>query len=118
MRGLANSWYVNLSAALMQFSLPTKPGVDPLSILDDHSGSRLNTAVDPPVMEDINFLRVPPSPDPRTGLLRLDLKWRVADWGKWWVSGPRTALAYHRLKDENVSQSPGILTVRTIRTLG
>lgn len=58
------------------------------------------------MLYEVNQLRLPPNPDPRTGLLRLDLLWRVGDYGKWWLSGPKTAIAWHRLKSEEVSQRP------------
>ncbi|CAK9785902.1 hypothetical protein CC85DRAFT_329921 [Cutaneotrichosporon oleaginosum] len=93
-------WDEDARTGELMFSLPTKPGVDPMSIPNDHSGSFINMARNPPVMEDMNTLRLPRNPDPRSGLHRIDLKWRIADWGRWWVSDPHSALAYHRLKHE------------------
>lgn len=87
-----------------QFSLPTAPGVDNDKLIDDHTGTKLNMSGPVPMMYDVNQLRLPPNPDPRTGLHRLDLLWRVGDIGKWWLSGPKSAIAWHRLKNESVSR--------------
>lgn len=63
-----------------QYSLPSMP----------------NQFHDPPAQEWTNDL--PPSPDPRTGLVRLDTGARMTDIWMWWGAPSYLAYAWHRMK--------------------
>jgi len=45
---------------------------------------------------------IPKSPDPRTGLMRIDLGNRAGSFDRWWIAGPRRAVAWHFLKFDAV----------------
>jgi hypothetical protein len=47
-------------------------------------------------------LIVPESPDPRTGLIRVDLHERLGDYGMWWIAKVDRAVAWHRMKTAEV----------------
>lgn len=46
---------------------------------------------------------IPISPDPRTGLVRVDMGNRAGSPDKPWIAGHRRAIVWHYLKDEGVS---------------
>ena len=49
---------------------------------------------------------IPRNPDPRSGLIRLDLGRRLGDYIHWWMAGGNSAIAWHRMKDEDVRFFP------------
>jgi hypothetical protein len=53
-----------------------------------------------------NSPSIPVSPDPRTGLMRLDWDDRAGNYHNIWTASARRALAWHSLKTEEVCFSP------------
>ena len=89
-----------------QYSLPSSPTCETLQQQptplrsDSHD---LESICDPSLPPLGDWRLVPPSPDPRTGLLRLDLQHRLSNYQQWWTASATTAVGWHALKEENES---------------
>ena len=46
---------------------------------------------------------IPASPDPRTGLIRVNLGNRMGSFDRWWIAGSGRAVVWHNLKTNEVS---------------
>ena len=118
-----SSWWVPQTTPLhrtddtgSQFSLPTSPMCRIRHPLPSHSSAIEPFAADP---ADENrhdpcdphsplpggWGMIPPNPDPRSGLVRLDFVQNLGDFFHWWVAGAEKAVAWHHMKDEEVSPS-------------
>jgi len=77
-----------------KYNLPSKP---------DHPLAK-SPQTNPHPMDPTNGTPlIPASPDPRTGLIRINLGNRMGSFDRWWIAGPGRAVAWHYLKFDEVS---------------
>ena len=79
----ASSWYVSLRISTVSYSQYTLPSAPQCQVHPNASSIRC----DPYIPPYWGYLAPPPSPDPRTGLIRHDLGRRMGDPGWWWTRG-------------------------------
>ena len=94
-----------------QYSLPTKPNCHPFFFrffrYFRHGEDWCDplSSPEPRLPRDKAWGLPPISPDPRTGLIRLDIGWAAGETSHPWVYGPKRAVAWHYLKWDDVSPS-------------
>ena len=78
---------------MRKYNLPSRP---------DHPLADSPTTNPHPLDPTNGTPYIPQSPDPRTGLMRIDLGNRAGSFDRWWIAGPRRAVAWHFLKIDAV----------------
>ncbi|KAI9635779.1 uncharacterized protein MKK02DRAFT_33129 [Dioszegia hungarica] len=100
-RMYTGEWDEDAFMGEMMYLLPTKPqaGEQPTQTGRYNSSTSYQSHF-PHTPPRGGWNSPPPRIDPRTGLLRIDLEYRLGAQWDWWIAGPETAVGWHPVKEE------------------